>query len=71
MSKTFSGNEIIRALKKLGYFELYTHGSHVFLHNPMLKIKVVVPKHKELKKGTLHAILEKTFQTIESIKRLV
>ncbi len=71
MSRTFSGKEVIRALKKLGYEELYTQGSHVFLYNPDLRIKVVIPKHKELKKGMLHSILKKVGIRLEGLKKLV
>ena len=70
MSRTFSGKEVIRALKKLGYEELYTRGSHVFLYNDNLRIKIVVPKHKELKKGTLHSILKKAGIRLEALKKL-
>ena len=71
MSRMFSGKEVIRALKKLGYEELYTKGSHVFLYNSDIKIKVVVPKHKELKKGMLHSILKKAGIRLEALKKLV
>jgi len=71
MSRTFSGKEVIRALKKLGYEEIYTHGSHVFLFNDILRIKVVIPKHSELKKGTLYSILKKAGIKLEALKKLI
>lgn len=40
------------------------------MHNEKLKISIIVPNHKELKKGTLHSILKKADLTIDDVKRL-
>ena len=71
MSKTFSGREVVRALRRAGYIVDHQRGSHVFLHNLEKNISVTVPLHKELKKGTLHSILKKAGITIEELKDLV
>ena len=71
MSKTFSGKEVIKALRRIGYYIDHQRGSHVFMHNPEIKKSVIVPNHKELRKGTLNNILKKAGLTIESLKELI
>jgi len=71
MSKTFSGREVIKALHRMGFVVDHQRGSHVFLHNLEKNISVVVPDHKELKKGTLSSILKKAGITVEQLKELI
>ena len=71
MSMTFSGKDLIKALRRLGFYVDHQRGSYIFLYNIERKISVIVPNHKELKKGTLHNILKKTELTIDELKRLV
>jgi predicted RNA binding protein YcfA (HicA-like mRNA interferase family) len=71
LSKTFSGKEVIKALRRIGYYIDHQKGSHVFLHNVDEKKSIVVPFHKEIKKGTLNNILKKTGLTIERLKDLI
>jgi predicted RNA binding protein YcfA (HicA-like mRNA interferase family) len=71
MSKTFSGREVIKALHRIGFVVDHQRGSHVFLHNLEKNISVVVPDHKELKKGTLSSILKKAEITLEQLKELI
>jgi predicted RNA binding protein YcfA (HicA-like mRNA interferase family) len=71
MSKTFSGREVVKALHRIGFVVDHQRGSHVFLHNLEKNISVVVPDHKELKKGTLNSILKKAGLTVEQLKELI
>ena len=71
MSKTFSGREVIKALHRIGFVVDHQRGSHVFLHNLDKNISVVVPDHKELKKGTLNSILKKAGITVEQLRELI
>jgi len=71
MSKTFSGREVIKALHRIGFVVDHQRGSHVFLHNLEKNISVVVPDHKELKKGTLNSILKKAGITVGQLKELI
>ena len=71
MSKTFSGRQIVRVLHRTGFVIDHQRGSHIFLHNLEKNISVIVPNHKELKKGTLNNILKKAGLTIEEVKKLV
>jgi predicted RNA binding protein YcfA (HicA-like mRNA interferase family) len=70
MRRTFSGREVIKALRRIGFVVDHQRGSHVFLHNLEKNISVVVPDHKELKKGTLHSILKKVGITVEQLREL-
>lgn len=71
MSNTYSGKEVIRAFHRLGFIVDHQRGSHIFLHNLKRNISVVVPNHKELRKGTLHNILKKAGISIRELKELV
>jgi len=71
VSRTFSGREVTKALRRIGFVVDRQRGSHTFLHNLEKNISVVVPAHKELKKGTLNSILKKAGITIEDLKKLI
>lgn len=71
MSKVFSGRELVKALHRIGFIVDHQRGSHIFLHNLEKNISVVVPNHKEIKKGTLNSILKKARITIKDLKELV
>jgi predicted RNA binding protein YcfA (HicA-like mRNA interferase family) len=71
LSKTFSGNDVIRALRRKGFIIDHQHGSHVFMHNLEKNISVIVPIHKELKKGTLNNIIKKAGVSLDELKDLV
>ena len=71
MSDTFSGRDIVRALRRMGFIVDHQRGSHIFLHNLDRNISVVVPNHKEVRKGTLNNILKKAGLTVDELKRLV
>ena len=71
MSKTFSGREVVKALRRIGFIVDHQKGSHVFLHNLEKNRSVIVPAHKEIKKGTLMAILKKAGLTVEELRNLI
>lgn len=71
MSRTYSGREIVKALRRSGFAVDHQRGSHIFLHNLEKNISVVVPLHRELKKGTLNNILKKAGLTREDLKKLL
>ena len=71
MSNTFSGNDLIKALRRLGFIVDHQKGRHIFLHNIERNLTVIIPNHKELKKGTLHNILKKAQLRIEELKQLI
>jgi len=71
LSKTFSGRQLVKALRRSGFVIDHQKGSHIFLHNLDKNISVIVPNHKEIKKGTLNNIIKKAGLTIEDLKKLV
>ena len=71
MSKTFSGKQLVKALRRIGYIVDHQKGSHLFMHNIYKNISVIVPFHRELKKGTLNSILKKVQLTLDELKELV
>ena len=71
MSKTFSGRQLIKGLRRIGFVVDHQRGSHIFLHNLDKNISIIVPLHKELKKGTLNNILKKVGITTDELKDLI
>jgi len=52
-----SGDELLRALKRLGFVEQRQRGSHVHLKHPTKPGKTTVPHSKrDLPKGTLKSL---------------
>jgi len=62
-----SGDETIRRLEKLGFYQVRQRGSHVILKRQVNDsiIGCVVPLHKNLATGTLRGILKQANVTIE------
>jgi predicted RNA binding protein YcfA (HicA-like mRNA interferase family) len=71
MSRTYSGRQLVKALRRTGFVVDHQRGSHIFLHNLERNLSVVVPLHKELKKGTLNSILKKSGLTHDELGELV
>ena len=71
MSKTFSGRQVIKALRRSGFIVDHQRGSHVFMHNLDKNTSVIVPLHRELKKGTLNSIIKKAGITFQELKKLI
>ncbi len=71
MKRVFSGKDVVRALRRIGFIVDHQRGSHIFMHNIEKNISVVVPFHKELKKGTLHNIIVKAGISLEELGKLI
>jgi len=52
-----SGAQLVRGLEKLGWDAVRQRGSHVRLKHSSRSTFLVVPLHRELKRGTLSGIL--------------
>ena len=68
-----SGQEVVRALERLGFVQVRQRGSHVVLKRQTLEGEVgcVVPLHRELAVGTLRSILRQAQITLdEFVKNL-
>lgn len=66
-----SGGQLIKALEKLGWEAVRQRGSHVQLRHPDNPTLLVVPQHKELKRGTLNGILRDAAVGREELRRLL
>ena len=68
-----SGRETIKALRKAGFEVVRQRGSHVRLEKTTEDetIKLTVPLHKTLKKGTLRRIIQDAGLTIQEFNRLL
>ncbi|HAJ32598.1 MAG TPA: hypothetical protein DCK79_04415 [Candidatus Atribacteria bacterium] len=62
---------MVKVLHRIGFVVDHQRGSHIFLHNLEKNISIVVPNHKEIKKGTLNSILKKANISIKDLKELV
>ncbi|MDH5668893.1 MAG: type II toxin-antitoxin system HicA family toxin [Nitrospira sp.] len=67
-----SGQEVVRALKKIGYLVDHQTGSHLILRqsNPPHR-RLTVPHHTELAKGTLRSIIRQAGLTVEELITLL
>ncbi len=52
-----SGAQLVQALERVGWESVRQRGSHVRLKHPERSVPLVIPLHKELKRGTLSGIL--------------
>ena len=71
MTRTFSGKEVVKALRRIGFVVDHQCGSHIFMHNLQRNLSVIVPAHSELKRGTLQNILRKVGITTKDLQELV
>jgi len=64
-----SGEELLRALKRLGFVEQRQRGSHVHLKRLADNRRLTVPVHKgrTIPSGTLRAILRDAELTVEDL----
>lgn len=60
-----SGREVMRALERLGFAQIGQRGSHVKLRRG--SATVIVPDHREIRKGTLSAILQQAGVSMDEL----
>jgi predicted RNA binding protein YcfA (HicA-like mRNA interferase family) len=66
-----SGIVLVKALEKDGWAVVRQRGSHVRLKKSGRRMALVVPIHKELRKGTLAGILRDAGLDPERLRRLL
>ncbi|MFH1055741.1 MAG: type II toxin-antitoxin system HicA family toxin [Candidatus Altiarchaeota archaeon] len=66
-----SWKDVVKALTKRGYTVRRQSGSHIILHKTDPSNSIPVPKHDELKTGTLLAVIKCTGLSKEEFLRLV
>lgn len=68
---SISGRELIAALQKAGFIIKRKKGSHIILRRENPFCQTVVPDHKTLDRGTLHAIVRQAEITSAELERLL
>jgi predicted RNA binding protein YcfA (HicA-like mRNA interferase family) len=66
-----SGAQLVRVLEQLGWEVVRQRGSHVRLKHSDRSAFLVVPLHRELKRGTLSGILRDAGLDREELRRLL
>ena len=66
-----SGQELRRALERIGFIYQRQKGSHMILRRDDPYSRVVVPDHKTLRPGTLRHILNEAGLTVEQLLELL
>lgn len=66
-----SGQQLIKALEKDGWTVVRQRGSHVRLKKPGRRYALVVPLHKEIRKGTLGGILRDASLNSDDLRHLL
>ena len=73
MARLYSGEKIIKALIRAGFYVVSTKGSHVKLRGIRFgKLQtVIVPRHKEVAMGTLQSILRQAAMEFEELRKYI
>ena len=66
-----SGAQLVKALTRVGWVSVRQRGSHVRLKHPNRAVSLVVPLHRELKRGTLAGILRDAGVDRDDLRRLL
>ncbi len=67
-----TGREVVKALGKIGYELDRRHGSHMILRHPDPPYRrLVVPDHKEMRRGTLRAIIRQAGLSVSEFLELI
>lgn len=68
---SFKPREVVKILKKLGFFEKRQKGSHLILYSSKLNKSISVPIHrKDMRKGLLQGIIKEVKSTEKEFLRL-
>ena len=65
-----SGDDFVKAVRKIGYVWDHTEGSHMILLHPSGR-RLSVPKHKELGRGLLRSLIRDAGLNREEFIRLL
>jgi len=66
LPRGLSFRRVVRALEKAGFHVRRTKGSHIVLRRNNPFAQVMVPAHRSIDTGTLHAILDGAGLTVEA-----
>ena len=65
-----SGDDLVRALREVGYEWDHTEGSHMILLHPSGR-RLSVPRHRELGRGILRKLMRRADLSREELLRLL
>jgi predicted RNA binding protein YcfA (HicA-like mRNA interferase family) len=65
-----SGDEFVKAMRKIGYVWDHTEGSHMILYHPF-RTRLTVPRHKELSRGLIRALIRDAALTPDEFAKLL
>ena len=65
-----SGQELVKALLRVGFVVSRQKGSHIVLRRGNPYARLVVPDHKQIRPGTLRQILTEAGLTVEQLIEL-
>lgn len=70
---SLSYRDIIRVLQRDGWTVVRQRGGHIRLHKhlPDETLKLIVPAHTPVKRGTLHAILNQAHLDVDSFLAVI
>jgi len=71
LPRGISGDQAIKALERKGWRVHRRRGSHYALEHQDFDPTIVVPRHKELRPGTLNQILKTAEISREEFRRLI
>ncbi|MGI8527946.1 MAG: type II toxin-antitoxin system HicA family toxin [Geodermatophilaceae bacterium] len=66
-----SGAQLVSALGKLGWVSVRQRGSHVRLKHPDRTVSLVVPLHRDFKRGPMAGILRDAGVDGDELRRLL
>ncbi|MEE8402203.1 MAG: type II toxin-antitoxin system HicA family toxin [Candidatus Hydrothermarchaeaceae archaeon] len=66
-----SGEKVIKAFSKAGWYPHRQVGSHVVLRKANSRVTLSVPKHKELKPGLLRKLIRDAGLSVEGFRGLL
>ena len=67
-----SGEDVIKALSRMGYVVDHQTGSHIILrHEKLPHRRITVPDHREIARGTLRAIIRQAGLTSEEFIKML
>lgn len=71
--RNLSGNDVVKALERLGFRQARQKGSHVVMRKETSNgsFGCAVPLHKEIKIGTLKGLLKLAKVDIEDFKKVI
>ncbi len=71
LPRSLSGKEVVRALKKNGFYKKRQKGSHIVLRRDYPFAQVTIPDHDSIDTGTLDSIIEGADLSVEEFINLL